>query len=271
MAARWDMGGSGTDLRTRQPDALSRGCALLVDLVLLSVLDLLLGQVYGVATPAWSPFPLGAPFFTWVSSGPALDWGWQVLVMVAYFGVFEMLLTATPGKLLCRIRVSRPDGSRPGWAALLVRNLLRPVDALPFAFLIGGLLVLLTGSGQRLGDLAAGTVVIGAQDTASARLPRLRLRVAVLAGLAALLVAGSAGFDYFGRPPLVIQGWAHGQTMLGTSLAAYRLGAPAWGEGSVTYPVTYSLTSGDTCQGHVDLDWAGPLSGWEVQGGDATC
>ncbi|MEO7798956.1 MAG: RDD family protein [Opitutaceae bacterium] len=66
----------------------------------------------------------------------------------------------TIGKRLLRLRVVDEGGLRLTFAQVVLRNLLRFVDVLPFAYLVGGLTAVLTRRGQRLGDLAAGTLVI---------------------------------------------------------------------------------------------------------------
>ena len=75
-----------------------------------------------------------------------------------YFVAFEATFGATLGKLLLGIRVRRADGERIGWLGALVRNLMRVVDVC-FG-LVTFLLILLTPRHQRLGDFAAGTVVV---------------------------------------------------------------------------------------------------------------
>lgn len=65
----------------------------------------------------------------------------------------------TPGKLILNIRVVKMDGSTPGISAYLLRWLLFPID-LPVTGGLGLLVILLTKNNQRLGDLAAGTMVI---------------------------------------------------------------------------------------------------------------
>jgi len=52
------------------------------------------------------------------------------------------------------------DGSPIGWSESIIRNLLRIVDALPTLYLLGAILVLVTDDEQRLGDIAANTVVV---------------------------------------------------------------------------------------------------------------
>jgi uncharacterized RDD family membrane protein YckC len=66
----------------------------------------------------------------------------------------------TPGKRLLGIRVVMKDGSVPTLGAYLLRWLLMPVDFYLFQFIVGVLSILLTQNRQRVGDLAAGTVVI---------------------------------------------------------------------------------------------------------------
>jgi uncharacterized RDD family membrane protein YckC len=66
----------------------------------------------------------------------------------------------TIGKRLLRLRVVDAQGKRLAFEQVAMRNLLRFVDALPMAYLLGGSAAFLSRRGQRLGDLAAGTLVI---------------------------------------------------------------------------------------------------------------
>lgn len=63
------------------------------------------------------------------------------------------------GKRLLNIRVVKADGSTPSLSSYLLRWLLFPID-LPITGGLGVLVILLTKNHQRLGDLAAGTMVI---------------------------------------------------------------------------------------------------------------
>jgi uncharacterized RDD family membrane protein YckC len=88
--------------------------------------------------------------------------GGAALVLFAswfvYFVAFEATLGATLGKLLFGVRVRKTDGGRIGWLTALVRNLLRVVDVcLGFPVLF---LICFSPRRQRLGDFAAGTVVV---------------------------------------------------------------------------------------------------------------
>ncbi len=82
------------------------------------------------------------------------------LVLWLYFPVFEWFWRGqTPGKRSQRIRVVRTDGQPAGLAPILVRNLVRIVEVmiLPFLAVIS---MVVTSRSQRLGDLAAGTMVV---------------------------------------------------------------------------------------------------------------
>ncbi len=66
----------------------------------------------------------------------------------------------TPGKRAMGLRVVREDGAAASFQDLFLRNLLRGVDALPIAGAIGALTMWLDPRMRRIGDLAAGTVVV---------------------------------------------------------------------------------------------------------------
>ncbi|QHF04794.1 RDD family protein [Pseudomonas asturiensis] len=78
-----------------------------------------------------------------------------------YMVLFEVLNQGrTPGKRAMKLRVVNDDGTPVGWASSLVRNLLRFVDMLPLAYSVGAVSCLNHPQFKRLGDLAAGTLVI---------------------------------------------------------------------------------------------------------------
>jgi uncharacterized RDD family membrane protein YckC len=66
----------------------------------------------------------------------------------------------TPGKKTAGIRVIRESGAPVDFRAACIRYLLALADFLPGFFFLGGLLVLVSTRSQRLGDMAAGTLVI---------------------------------------------------------------------------------------------------------------
>lgn len=70
----------------------------------------------------------------------------------------------TPGKRLLGIVVVREDGTPCTYAASTVRTVLRFVDWLPAAYLLGIASIALTERHQRVGDLVAGTIVVRAAE-----------------------------------------------------------------------------------------------------------
>ncbi len=91
-----------------------------------------------------------------------LEWFYPVVFEVYRGGM-------TPGKKSLGIHVINDDGTPVGWGASLIRNLLRVVDLLPFAY-VGGLVSMLVARNfKRLGDLAAGTLVVHHQAVPLAR------------------------------------------------------------------------------------------------------
>lgn len=99
---------------------------------------------------------------------PAAGLLWVVSVFelpigLAYFTLFEARLGRTPGKLLAGLRVRRVDGLPTTLFDAFLRNLLRLLWVTPFgpAFVLLDLWSLrATELDQRMGDLAAGTVVV---------------------------------------------------------------------------------------------------------------
>ena len=87
------------------------------------------------------------------------------LLTFAYFVASELTSGQTLGKRLLGLRVVRADGSRADAGPIVIRNLLRLVDWLPFLYVVGAITVFATGERRlRLGDLAAGTRVVDTRD-----------------------------------------------------------------------------------------------------------
>jgi uncharacterized RDD family membrane protein YckC len=82
-----------------------------------------------------------------------LLWFYNVLFEVFNHG-------ATPGKRALGLRVMNANGTPVGWSGSLLRNLIRFVDVLPGCYAFGCAAVLISKQFQRLGDLAAGTIVV---------------------------------------------------------------------------------------------------------------
>lgn len=95
------------------------------------------------------------------------DVGDGLMLILAFLGLwfynvlFEVWMRgATPGKRVLGLRVMNENGTPVGWSGSLIRNLIRFVDVLPGCYGFGCMSVMLSKNFQRLGDLAAGTIVI---------------------------------------------------------------------------------------------------------------
>src|SRR3954453_16747579 len=124
-----------------------RVLAALIDLALLVPVALIMSALFGGFT------------------GPAelLTVAWALF----YYFALESGGGQTLGKRVMKLRVARADGSALDSGRVAVRTLLRPIDGIG-AYLVGLVVMLATGQRrQRLGDLAAGTVVTDAGASAA--------------------------------------------------------------------------------------------------------
>ncbi len=88
----------------------------------------------------------------------------QFVLIIFYHLLFEFLWNGqTPGKRWTGLRVVRTNGLPLTASAILIRNLVRVFDFLPALYGVGLLVMFATKNTQRLGDLAARTVVIREQ------------------------------------------------------------------------------------------------------------
>jgi uncharacterized RDD family membrane protein YckC len=84
----------------------------------------------------------------------------SVVLYFGYYVLMEGYLGQTLGKMLLGIKVIREDdGGVPGVKAAAIRTVLRIVDGL-FSYLVGFIAVLASAKNQRLGDMAAHTLVV---------------------------------------------------------------------------------------------------------------
>ena len=105
----------------------------------------------------------------------------QVVMVIAYFALSIGYAIAcewfwrgqTLGKRLLGLRVMDEQGLRLEFSQVVVRNLLRFVDYLPALYLVGGAACVLTARSQRLGDLAANTIVARAESRTQPDLAQL--------------------------------------------------------------------------------------------------
>lgn len=91
-------------------------------------------------------------------SGPFVLW---LVAVLLYSFLTETFTGQTLGKAVFGLHVVHArDGAHPSHRAIATRTLLRLIDALPAFYALGALVLLITPTRQRLGDLAARTIVI---------------------------------------------------------------------------------------------------------------
>ncbi len=152
----------GVDLELRAAGPLLRGVAFGIDLLIRLI-------IYAIAALAFGWFAGGRGVLLIVIF--ITEWFYPVLFEVLNHG-------KTPGKHAMRLCVVCNDGTPVNWGSAVMRNLLRVVDSLPFIspvvpiplYTFGLLSMLFSGQFRRLGDLAAGTLVVydtGVSETTS--------------------------------------------------------------------------------------------------------
>ncbi|MDR3773604.1 MAG: RDD family protein [Terracidiphilus sp.] len=134
----------------------SRFIALLVDYLIWGAGMLLLVLAIIIILPAMHTF-----------NKISAQWAEAIVIFIffllnwGYFTLFEAFWNGrTPGKRVAKIRVIQRSGRSIGLLESMARNLVRYVDQLPFFYGVGVIAMFVTRQHQRLGDLAAGTLVV---------------------------------------------------------------------------------------------------------------
>jgi len=135
----------GIDLEAQLAGPIPRVLAYSIDLVYRAIFLLVMSVIF------LSFDKMGTGFFLLISF--LLEWFYPV-----FFEVYRQ--GQTPGKRRLNLAVVHDDLTPITWGASMTRNLLRAADFLPFAYLLGLISICMGKHFQRLGDLAAGTIVI---------------------------------------------------------------------------------------------------------------
>lgn len=101
-------------------------------------------------------------------AGPDLSWMYfwimglpGALIYFLYHPVLELVMKGqTPGKRMAGVRIVTQAGAVPDPGAILIRNIFRLVDSLPGFYVVGLISTFVTRNQVRIGDLAAGTVLV---------------------------------------------------------------------------------------------------------------
>jgi uncharacterized RDD family membrane protein YckC len=247
--------------------------AALLDLIILVIVTIWLGDVFGVTHVTSGTALRTAVGFTYFATANTLDPPWLIPIVVVLYAVQEALFGATWGKLVAGLRVvDAESGLRPTIGMVVVRNVLRVVEYYPVLYLVGSVAAIASPRRQRLGDRLAGTLVVSAASAPLAYLPasQARKRLLLLIVGCAVLALGCGAFAYFGRPPLVIQSIVNTNSLFDRgNIVAYTLGAPRWDSGVVRYPIAYRDMAHYHvgCHGTLTLRWHGFFAlngGWRL-------
>jgi uncharacterized RDD family membrane protein YckC len=127
----------------------TRFVAALIDILCVVALDSAVGAVLGllqVVGPGIAQAAMTVGYFAIsIGYGILLEWAWR---------------GQTVGKKLCRLRVVDAEGMRLQFDQIVTRNLLRAIDMLPVFYFVGGISCWFSPKCQRLGDIAANTIVV---------------------------------------------------------------------------------------------------------------
>jgi uncharacterized RDD family membrane protein YckC len=152
----------GIEFSMQLAGPLSRFLAWLIDAACISAVMTVVGAVLQIVIAVHRQFGLAlyilAAFVVAIGYAMAMEWLWR---------------GQTLGKRLLRLRVVDEQGLRLKFSQIAVRNLLRAVDSLPLFYLVGGLACLFSPRAQRLGDLAASTVVVRSPEILKPNLEKL--------------------------------------------------------------------------------------------------
>ena len=134
-------------------DPLVRGIALLIDffvkVILSSITSVFIGYVSILFSDMATTIGYISGFIIFIWYPVIFEWWWR---------------GQTPGKRMMNLRVVDARGLNLSFSQILIRNLLRFVDILPMGYVLGGCVALSSRTGQRLGDIAGGTVVVCAHN-----------------------------------------------------------------------------------------------------------
>jgi uncharacterized RDD family membrane protein YckC len=106
----------------------------------------------------------------------ALMMGPPALIYLLYHPVVELMMRGqTPGKRMAGVRIVNREGGPPSAGAILIRNAFRLVDSLPLLYVVGLVCTFVTAQRVRIGDMAAGTLLVVNQAHSGRSIDRLAM------------------------------------------------------------------------------------------------
>lgn len=126
--------------------------AAIIDMIIGGILFVVMSMIFGESESDDGSFSInlsGLPFIIYA------------LLVLGYYFILEWKTGQTVGKMLLKIKVVSADGQPLTPGKIAVRTILRIVDGI-FFYLVAFICVVATKQKQRLGDMAAGTLVVKA-------------------------------------------------------------------------------------------------------------
>jgi uncharacterized RDD family membrane protein YckC len=140
----------GVEITLHVAGPIVRAMAWLIDFALRAVIYVVIMILSMVSLPSFSE--AGLMFGVISIIGFLLEW--------LYPALFEGFTGSTPGKKWVGLKVLQDDGTPLTFPSAIIRNFLRAVDFLPLMYVTGLVAMNNNSRFQRLGDLAAGSLVV---------------------------------------------------------------------------------------------------------------
>jgi len=142
----------------------ARSFAFLIDWHIRAILSvawyIVAAMLYNRSLYVTAPLSPDSAWFVYVVAPPAA-------IYFLYHPVWEVATRGhTPGKRMAGVQIVSRDGGAPSVGSLLARNVFRLVDSFPIAYAVGLVTTMLTRHHVRVGDLAAGTLLVYAHEGA---------------------------------------------------------------------------------------------------------
>ena len=141
----------------------SRIVAIIIDTIILAIIMAVIAIPFGMSAALLTMAPADPMAAVAAMGAFGTLSGLMILIGLLYFTYLEGTSGQTLGKKLMSIKVVKEDGKKPTMTDAFVRTILRIIDAqISGTYLIGFILILATEKKQRLGDIAAKTIVVKA-------------------------------------------------------------------------------------------------------------
>lgn len=141
--------------------ALHRILAIIIDHIILGIVAIIIAIPIGLSTlfsiGRINPFTMAANMVSWIFFGIIV-----FVIWILYFPYFESTTGQTLGKKVMGIKVVKENGRNLTFGDALIRTVFRVIDFLPAAYIVGLVVILVSQKRQRIGDMAAKTIVVRA-------------------------------------------------------------------------------------------------------------